>query len=167
RQAESALEVDEVPVGCVVVDSSGNIIASGRNATNETLNGTAHAEFVAINSLEPRDFTDCELYVTVEPCIMCASALRQLRFRNVFFGCWNEKFGGCGGVTRVHAEPSSPDPILKAYGGHGKNEAIMLLRRFYLKENFNAPEPKKKSNRTLKELDKGGGWLDRQHKRYQ
>lgn len=75
-----------------------------------------------------------DLYVTVEPCIMCASALRQYRIRAVYFGCLNDRFGGCGGVMNCHSDPSI-EPAYPVYGGLFREEAIMLLRRFYVQEN--------------------------------
>ena len=92
---------------------------------------------------------ETDLYVTVEPCIMCASALRQFRLRTVYFGCSNDKFGGTGGVLSLHKDDSA-NPVLPAYGGIFREKAIMLLRRFYIQENEKAPEPHKR-NRTLKE----------------
>jgi hypothetical protein len=94
-----------------------------------------------------------DLYVTVEPCVMCASALKQYRIRSVYFGCANDRFGGTGGVLSLHSEsvlwkkdkvvdrsrltgPSpSIDPSYPVYGGLFEKEAIMLLRRFYIQEN--------------------------------
>ncbi|GAA6012089.1 hypothetical protein JCM10207_005124 [Rhodosporidiobolus poonsookiae] len=91
------------------------------------------------------------LYVTVEPCIMCASAMRQVGIEKVVYGCANDRFGGVGGVRSIHSDPrllySPPYP---AIGGYRREEAIMLLRRFYISENTSAPKPKKKSNRILK-----------------
>ncbi len=70
--------------------------------------GTRHAEFVAIDEMLQNHplhaIQETDLYVTVEPCIMCASALRQYRIRRVFFGCGNERFGGTGSVLSVHSE---------------------------------------------------------------
>lgn len=75
-----------------------------------------------------------DLYVTVEPCIMCASALRQYGIRAVYFGCLNDRFGGCGGVMQINSD-KSVDPPYPVYGGLFREEAIMLLRRFYVQEN--------------------------------
>ena len=76
------------------------------NETNKSLNGTRHAELVAINQILAEHpigvFKETDLYVTVEPCVMCASALRQYGIRAVYFGCWNERFGGTGGVLNIH-----------------------------------------------------------------
>ncbi|KAF7194811.1 tRNA-specific adenosine deaminase subunit tad2 [Pseudocercospora fuligena] len=84
-----------------------------------------------------------------EPCIMCASALRQYGIRAVYFGCLNDRFGGCGGVMNIHSDPGI-DSTFPCYGGLFREEAIMLLRRFYVQENEKAPDPKPKKNRELK-----------------
>ncbi len=72
------------------------------------LKGTRHAEFIAINSVlgeyQSSILRETDLYVTVEPCIMCASALRQYQIRAVYFGCSNDRFGGTGGVLSIHSE---------------------------------------------------------------
>ncbi|GAA5893083.1 tRNA(adenine34) deaminase [Sporobolomyces salmoneus] len=92
------------------------------------------------------------LYVTVEPCIMCAAAMRQVGIEKVIYGCGNDRFGGTGGVQSIHSDTrllySPPYP---AVGNYRREEAIMLLRRFYLTENTAAPKPKNKKNRVLKE----------------
>ena len=110
-EAEGALNRWEVPVGCVVV-RDGEVIATGSNRTNELRNGTRHAEFEAIDAILARPevnddasaagFDRCDLYVTCEPCIMCAGALSLLGFRSVTFGCGNDKFGGNGSILAVH-----------------------------------------------------------------
>ena len=72
------------------------------------MQGTRHAEFLAIASIlqshPPSIFHQTDLYVTVEPCIMCASALRQYGIRTVYYGCSNDRFGGTGGVLSIHSE---------------------------------------------------------------
>ncbi|KAF8475565.1 tRNA-specific adenosine deaminase subunit TAD2 [Kalaharituber pfeilii] len=152
EMAELALKTDEVPVGCVFVHK-GEIIGRGMNDTNRSLCGTRHAEFVALESIlktnPPSIFQETDLYVTVEPCIMCASALRQLKIRAVYFGCLNDRFGGCGGVFHIDQDPSI-DPPYPCFGGVYREEAIMLLRRFYIQENERAPAPIVKKNRELK-----------------
>ncbi|KAI9736291.1 MAG: tRNA(adenine34) deaminase [Cirrosporium novae-zelandiae] len=135
--AEEALRCDETPVGCVFVHN-GQVIGQGMNDTNRSLNGTRHAELVAINEIlknHPSSiFQNTDLYVTVEPCIMCASALRQYKIRSVYYGCANDRFGGVGGVLSIHMDPSV-DPPYPAIGGIFREEAIMLLRQFYIQEN--------------------------------
>ncbi|KAI4816158.1 cytidine deaminase-like protein [Aureobasidium sp. EXF-8845] len=152
NMAELALASDETPVGCVFVHD-GKVIAQGMNGTNVTMNGTRHAEFVALSQIldkhPPSILQETDLYVTVEPCIMCASVLRQFRIRAVYFGCLNDRFGGCGGVMRICDDPNI-EPPYKIFGGIYRAEAIMLLRRFYVQENEKAPEPKQKKNRELK-----------------
>jgi tRNA-specific adenosine deaminase 2 len=150
-QAQEAYDEGEVPVGCVFV-YQGAVVAKGRNRTNETLNATAHAELVALKTMQSLHKTpEMDLYVTVEPCLMCASALRQVGIRHVYFGCRNDKFGGCGTVFSLH-EDASPYPEYPVTDGILADEAIMLLRKFYIRENDHAPVPRKKTNRTLKPL---------------
>ncbi|XP_075059332.1 tRNA-specific adenosine deaminase 2 isoform X2 [Mixophyes fleayi] len=110
QMAQDALDNGEVPVGCLMVHDK-QIVGQGRNEVNETKNATRHAEMVAIdqvldwcrengkNSLQV--FGNTILYVTVEPCIMCAGALRLLQIPLVVYGCCNERFGGCGSVLNV------------------------------------------------------------------
>ncbi|KAL9096669.1 MAG: hypothetical protein Q9165_001157 [Trypethelium subeluteriae] len=80
---------------------------------------------------------------------MCASALRQYHIRAVYFGCANDRFGGTGGVLNIHSDPANIPPY-KVYGGLYRDEAIMLLRRFYVQENEKAPNPAAKKGRLLK-----------------
>jgi len=158
--AEEALAAGEVPVGCVFV-RNGSVIAKARNRTNELRNATRHAELEAIDSilsdkaLTPQiidyPLSETTLYVTVEPCIMCASALRQLGIKEVFYGCGNDRFGGCGSVLGVNNGLGHPKhPAYRATAGYCRQEAILILRRFYITENTNAPVPKSKANRVLK-----------------
>ncbi|KAI4342706.1 hypothetical protein MLD38_027298 [Melastoma candidum] len=114
-QAKLALDNLEVPVGCVIVEE-GKVIANGRNRTNETRNATRHAEMEAIDTLLEQwqlhgssdaevaeKFLKCSLFVTCEPCIMCASALSIIGIKEVYFGCANDKFGGCGSILSLHS----------------------------------------------------------------
>jgi len=95
--------------------------------------------------------TGVALYVSVEPCLMCASAMRQVGIDRVYYGCSNDRFGGCGGVRSINKDPRlAYSKTYQAIGGYRRAEAIMLLRRFYVTENVNAPRPKKKHNRVLK-----------------
>lgn len=104
-QGEEALAVAEVPVGCVFV-ADDKVIAVGRNYVNDEKNATRHAEMVAMDRLVAANgvvraselLRRAELYVTCEPCIMCASALAQMGVPRIWFGCRNDRFGGCGTV---------------------------------------------------------------------
>ncbi|ODN81040.1 hypothetical protein L202_03136 [Cryptococcus amylolentus CBS 6039] len=154
NMAKEALSNDEVPVGCVFV-KDGQAIARARNRTNEWRNATLHAELEAIDHLLPNNpapLSSITLYVTVEPCVMCASALRQVGIGRVVYGCGNDRFGGCGSVIGVNSSRPRLDshPAYVAEGGFYREEAIMLLRRFYMSQNPNAPKPKKKATRVLK-----------------
>ncbi len=150
--AERALKGGETPVACVLVHN-GEIVARGMNDTNRSLNGTRHAEFLALAEYRTKFTQDklkeTDLYVTVEPCVMCASALRQYGIRCVYYGCGNDRFGGNGSVLPVNSDKGL-EAGYPSYGGIFRKEAIMLLRRFYIQENENAPNPRAKGNRELK-----------------
>lgn len=164
KLANNALHTNEVPVACVFVFNN-QIISYGSNNTNDSLSGITHAEFRGINIIldklkespeyqslyhNPQDiFKDIDLYVTVEPCIMCASALKQIGIRRVFFGCGNERFGGNGSVLRINKDCTTSQNNYVAYPGFYRREAILLLRNFYTHENTHAPIPKSKKNRNL------------------
>lgn len=154
-EGEKALENEEVPVGCVFVRrSTDEIMARGSNKTNETRNGTSHAEIVAINEaiydkgVNPELFGDCDLYVTCEPCIMCAAALSRLGVQRVVFGCFNERFGGNGSILSIHEDAvDSKFDNYHAYSvlsGVCKEKAVDLFQRFYNTENRRAPLEKRK-----------------------
>jgi len=92
----------------------------------------------------------CHLYVTCEPCIMCAAALAQVGIARVIFGCRNDRFGGCGSILDIHTtkcEGHTPYPIVE---GVLEKEAISLLRSFYQRENVHAPEEKRKQKPNTK-----------------
>ncbi|KAL7537773.1 hypothetical protein ACHAXR_008060 [Thalassiosira sp. AJA248-18] len=91
--------------------------------------------------------SQCDLYVTCEPCIMCAAALSMIGINRVFFGCKNDRFGGCGSLLNLHnpdALPSMKHHGFEIHGGILEEEAIRLLRSFYDRENFHAPDNKRK-----------------------
>lgn len=108
--AKEALKDGEVPIGCVFVEG-GMVIGRGKNATNATKNATRHAEMLAIDEViglcqgRGEDYKEvfrrAVLYVTVEPCIMCAAALRIINASVVVYGCRNERFGGCGSIYNI------------------------------------------------------------------
>ena len=142
--ADAAVRQGEVPVGAVfVVD--GVEVARGANATNAAMDATRHAELVAVDAaLAARravDWRNATLYVTCEPCIMCAAALAQLGLRRCFFGCSNEKFGGCGSILSLH------DRAFPCVGGLRKAEAVDLFRRFYDRDNTKVPSDRRGDTR--------------------
>lgn len=104
RLAEKARAADEVPVGAVVV-RDGRIIARSWNQVELLKDATAHAEMLAITQAEAAvgdwRLSDCDLYVTKEPCVMCAGALVHARVRRVIFGCADEQSGAGGGLLNL------------------------------------------------------------------
>src|SRR5438094_8447685 len=104
RQAQKAYEADEVPVGAVVV-RAGRIIARAYNQVELLKDATAHAEMLALTQAEAAvgdwRLLDCDLYVTKEPCAMCAGALIHVRSRRVIFGCDDPRSGGAGGAINL------------------------------------------------------------------
>ncbi|CAH2355500.1 tRNA-specific adenosine deaminase subunit Tad2p [[Candida] railenensis] len=147
--AFKALSINETPVACILVSKkSSKVISIGYNDTNRSLNGTRHAEFIAIDYIldnveDTFPVDDLILYVTVEPCIMCASALKQVGIQCVVYGCGNDRFGGNGTVLSLHENNYGIIP------GILRTEAIQLLRNFYIQENESAPDPKIKKNKEL------------------
>lgn len=107
-QAHNAWLVGEVPVGAVIM-RDGQVIATGYNRPITTHDPTAHAELVALRHaaqlLENYRLPDCELYVTLEPCAMCAMALMHARFKRVVFGAWDPKTGAAGSVVNLFDNP--------------------------------------------------------------
>ena len=165
KLAKYALDKGETPVACIFVDRVTNhIVAYGMNDTNNSLNGIAHAEFMAIEQIKQKfpndhrgfiDFcSNCIVYVTVEPCIMCASALKQLQIYKIYYGCGNDRFGGNGTVLSINSNKSTlgyNGSIFqqRSVPGLYRREAIMLLRYFYVKENKRSPNPRTKLDRNL------------------
>nr|XP_034964733.1 tRNA-specific adenosine deaminase 2 isoform X1 [Zootoca vivipara] len=152
NMAKEALESGEVPVGCLMVYNN-EIIGKGKNEVNETKNATRHAEMVAIdqvmdwcrqNKKEPKEvFVNTVLYVTVEPCIMCAAALRMMKIPLVVYGCQNERFGGCGSVLNISsATLTDTGEPFQCIAGYRSEEAVEMLKTFYRQENPNAPKSK-------------------------
>jgi tRNA(adenine34) deaminase len=104
REAERAYEADEVPIGCVIV-MDGKIVARGHNQTEQLGDPTAHAEIIAITSacatIENKFLNSCTLYVTLEPCPMCAGAIVNSRVGKVVFGAYDPKAGACGTLYHI------------------------------------------------------------------
>ena len=109
RQAQKAFKAEEVPIGAVVV-RAGRVIAKAYNQVEMLKDATAHAEMLAITQAEAAvgdwRLSDCDLYVTKEPCAMCAGALVHVRMRRVIFGCPDERSGGAGGIINLLQMPT-------------------------------------------------------------
>ena len=132
-QAEQAREIDEVPVGAVIV-YDGKIIASGYNTRENTQNPLMHAEIAAIGEaskvIGSWRLYDCDLYVTLEPCPMCAGAIVQARMRHVYFGAYDPKAGCAGTVYNLLQEPCFNHQT-EVTGGVLEPECRQLLQNYF------------------------------------
>lgn len=131
--AADAARAGEVPVGAVVV-RGGEIVATGANAPRDTHDPTAHAEIVAIRracaALGTDRLADCDLWVTLEPCAMCAGAIAHARIARLYWGADDPKGGAVVHGARVFAQPTCHHrPEL--FGGIGEGESAELLRAFF------------------------------------
>ncbi len=131
-EAQKAFDDGEVPVGAVIV-RNGELVAVGRNRREKSKNALWHAETDAINNactaLHGWRLWNCELYVTLEPCPMCAGAILNAHIPNVFFGAYDFKNGSCGTVTNLFEMPYSFKPQFE--GGILQEECADILKRFF------------------------------------
>jgi len=135
-EARAAAARGEVPVGAVVVDARGRVIARDGNRMRETGDPTAHAEMLAIRAacaaLGQARLTGCALYVTLEPCAMCAGAIAAARLARLYYGAGDPKSGGVAQGARVFDRAQSHHRP-EIYEGIGAAEAEALLRDFFAK----------------------------------
>ena len=134
EQAAAAAARGEVPVGAVIVDELGRVLAASGNRIEELSDPTAHAELLALREAcelvgRPR-LTRCDLYVTLEPCPMCAHAISMARIRRLYFGAADPKGGGVEHGPRIFAATTAHHRP-EVYGGIGERRAADLLRRFF------------------------------------
>ncbi|TAL00566.1 MAG: nucleoside deaminase [Rhodospirillaceae bacterium] len=135
RQAEAAAARGEVPVGAVVVDAvTGAIVAAAGNEVEQRTDPTAHAEILVLRAAAEAKGTprleDCDLYVTLEPCAMCAAAISFARIRRLHFGAYDPKGGGVDHGPRFFAQPTChhrPEVV----GGIQAGRAEVLLKTFF------------------------------------
>ncbi len=141
RQAERAYAAGEVPVGAVVV-RQGRVIAKGFNQVELLKDATAHAEMLAITSAEAAvedwRLTDCELYVTKEPCPMCAGAIVHVRLARVIYGCADPKGGAAGGFINLLDQPTLNHRCLVT-GGVLEAACAELIRQFFRERRGDPP----------------------------
>ena len=133
REAEQAFDIKEVPVGAVIMKGS-HLIGRGHNQMELLTDPTAHAEIIAITAaasfLEDWRLEECTLYVTKEPCAMCAGAIINSRLEKVVFGCYDEKEGCCGSLYQICSDPRfSHKTAVK--GGILENDCSSLLVNFF------------------------------------
>ena len=133
EEARAAQAAGEVPVGCVVV-RGGAVIASAGNRTIADRDPTAHAEMLAIRdaarALGSERLTDCDVYVTLEPCAMCAGAMSFARVRRLYYGAADPKGGAVDSGVRFFAQPTCHH-VPEVYSTVGENKAATLLREFF------------------------------------
>lgn len=133
KEALEAEKDDEVPVGAVIV-KDGVIVARGRNMRNTTPDSTAHAEVVALRSACKRlgrwNLSDCELFVTLEPCMMCSGAVVYSRIKRVVFGAYDKRFGCAGTVYNLVADEKF-NHRAEIKGGVLESECLAPIRNFF------------------------------------
>ena len=132
--AEKAGIAGEVPVGAVIVDKLGNILAVAANQTLTQRDPTAHAEMLAIREAAAKigseRLIDCDLYVTLEPCAMCAGAISHARIRRLYFGASDEKMGAVENGPVFFNQPTCHHKP-EIYGGIGQQRAKLMLMDFF------------------------------------
>ena len=142
RLAAKAREADEVPVGAVVV-RAGKIIGRAYNQVELLKDATAHAEMLALTQAEAAvgdwRLADCDLYVTKEPCVMCAGALVHVRIRRVIFGCADERSGAAGSVMNLLQNPAF-NHHCEITSGVLQNECAAILQDFFREKRALNPD---------------------------
>ncbi|OIJ34193.1 MULTISPECIES: nucleoside deaminase [unclassified Microbacterium] len=132
--AAEAATAAEIPVGAVVLDAEGRVLAEGRNTREATHDPTGHAEIEAIRGAASVrgswNLDGCTLVVTLEPCVMCAGAILQARIGRVVFGAWDDKAGAAGSMYDVLRDRRLPYRA-EVIGGVDEHASIALLRAFF------------------------------------
>ncbi len=134
EEAEVARDLGEVPIGAVVVSADGDVLARAGNRTLAMRDPTAHAELLAVREacarLGSERLVDCDFYVTLEPCAMCAAAISFARIRRLYFGAPDPKGGAVEHGPRFFTQPTCHHAP-EIYGGIGEARAAELLKRFF------------------------------------
>ena len=139
NEAQKAFDEDEVPVGAVIVYKD-KIIARGHNQVERLKDPTAHAEMLALtcatNYLNTKWLNGASMYVTIEPCSMCAGALVLSRIKNLYFGAKDPKTGACGSVTNI-VNNKKLNHVIKVKKGILEKKCSSLLREFFSRKRNN------------------------------
>lgn len=139
KEADKAEQLDEVPVGCVIVKNN-KIIARGYNKRETSLLSNAHAEVIAITKANKKFHSwrleDCDLYVTVEPCIMCAGTIIQARIKNVYYGAKDFKGGAFGSSINI-LEATNINHHPNVVGGILEKECSNKISQYFQKKRKN------------------------------
>ena len=132
-EANKAYEKDEVPIGAIIVKNE-KIIGRGYNQVEQLQDPTAHAEIVAItsaaNTLNDWRLIDCELYVTKEPCSMCAGAILNSRIKSLYFGAYDDREGCCGSLYQICHDPRFNHQA-SVSGGILEDDCSKILKDFF------------------------------------
>ncbi|MFL2766108.1 MAG: nucleoside deaminase [Paracoccaceae bacterium] len=141
EEAAKALERGEVPIGAVIVENFGNIVARAGNETRARLDPSAHAEVLAIREactvLKTERLVNCDMYVTLEPCAMCAALIANARIRRIYFAASDPKSGGIQQGARIF-DRKQTHHVPEIYSGIGEEKAAELLRNFFSKKRLKA-----------------------------
>ena len=133
--AQKAYDDGEIPVGCVIADENGFVIGSGYNTRESSHSALGHAELNAIseacNKLCDWRLDKCTIFVTLEPCPMCAGAIINARIPYLVFGAKEQNFGSCGSVVDLFSERYGHHPAV--YGGVLQKECTALMQKFFSK----------------------------------
>lgn len=133
QEAEQALQIGEIPVGCVIA-RDGIIIARAHNERETLHDPTAHAEILAIrraaSALSSWRLDDCDIYVTLEPCPMCAGAISQARLKTLTYAAADPQYGCAGSVYRIPEDPAF-NHFCRSSGNLMADEAQKLIKRFF------------------------------------
>jgi tRNA(adenine34) deaminase len=133
-EAQAAADRDEVPVGAVIIDANGDILSQAGNRVVELHDPTAHAELLAIRDaaakLGNERLVDCDLYVTLEPCPMCAQAISFARIKRLYYGAADPKGGGVDHGPTLYNQPTCHHAP-QVYGGIRETKAARLLKIFF------------------------------------
>jgi len=134
-EARAALTHDDVPVGAVIVDASGKVVARGHNQRELSGDPTAHAEMVSLRKaaaipLASWRLSDCTMVVTLEPCVMCAGGIIAARLGRLVFGAWDTKAGACGSVWDLVRDSANLHTV-EVIPGVLERESAALLGEFF------------------------------------
>lgn len=133
EEAKKAAEIGEVPVGAIVIDENGEIIGHGHNLRETEHRPTAHAEIIAIEQAAKKlgswRLTNCTLYVTLEPCPMCAGAIINSHLKRVVYGAFDENMGACASVTELFEKKFGWKPLVRSRVL--EQECSEILKKFF------------------------------------
>ena len=136
NEAIKADKKNEVPVGAIIVNKNGEIIAKAHNLVETNNNSTCHAEKLVIEKaleiIGSRFLDDCDIWVTLEPCVMCAGLIKQTRIRRLYYGAEDKKGGAVDNGVRVFSNNNAQRSI-EVYGGISSTKSEQLLKNFFQK----------------------------------